>query len=307
MEKQITNHILMIEPVAFGFNEQTAMNNHFQQNDNAEELEIQNMALSEFNQMVTVLKSKDIDVIVVKDTIDKPTPDSIFPNNWISFHSDGRVVLYPMFAHNRRAERRSDVLHLLTDKGFKILDIVDYTPWEKVNRFLEGTGSLILDRQHKIAYAAISVRTDKAMFMQFCSEFNYKPICFVANQTVNGHRLPIYHSNVMMCLGEQYAVICLDAIDNEIKRSLVVQSILESGKEIVEISEDQMYQFAGNMLQVENSVGKQFLIMSQSAYNSLNQEQNDRLSFYNEIVPIPIPTIEKYGGGSVRCMMAEVF
>lgn len=307
MEKQITHNILMIEPVAFGFNTETAVNNYFQQNENANGLDIQGLALAEFNGMVAQLQSKGINVIVIKDTVEPFTPDSIFPNNWISFHADERVVLYPMFAHNRRAERRVDILNTLTDMGFKITDIVDYTPWEKVNHFLEGTGSLILDRQHKIAYAAISERTDKAMFMQFCSEFNYKPICFVANQTVNGERLPIYHSNVVMCVAEQYAVICSEAIDNEIKRSFVIQSLSKSGKEIVEITEDQMHHFAGNMLQVENRDGKQFLIMSQSAFDALTQQQIDRLRFYNEIIAIPIPTIEKYGGGSVRCMMAEVF
>jgi len=307
MEKHTTHTILMIEPVAFGFNEQTAVNNHFQQNDNAATLDIQSQALAEFNEMVSKLQAHNIEVIVVKDTIEPSTPDSIFPNNWISFHASGRVALYPMYAQNRRDERRTDILNLLTNKGFKVLDIVDYTPWEKANRFLEGTGSIILDRQHKIAYAAISERTDHAMFMQFCEDFNYHPVCFIANQTINGKRMPIYHTNVMMCVAEQYAVICLDAIDVECKRKAVVDAIVKTGKKIIEITEAQMNCFAGNMLQVENREGKQFLVMSQSAYNSLTKVQIDQLTSYNELITAAIPTIEKYGGGSVRCMMAEIF
>ena len=297
----------MIEPVAFGFNEQTAVNNHFQQNDNAEGLDIQSLALAEFDEMVAKLQAHGIDIIVVKDTLEPSTPDSIFPNNWISFHADGRVALYPMYAQNRRSERRSDILHLLTDKGFKILDIVDYTSWEKANRFLEGTGSVILDRQNKIAYAALSERTDHAMFIQFCDDFNYQPVCFISNQTVNDKRLPIYHTNVMMCVAQQFAVICLDAIDNIAERKAVVDALVNTDKEIIEITEAQMNCFAGNMLQVENKEEKQFLVMSQSAYNSLTQQQIERLTSYNVLITIAIPTIEKYGGGSVRCMMAEVF
>jgi hypothetical protein len=307
MEKQTTHTILMIEPVAFGFNDQTAVNNHFQQKDNVPQEDVQTLALAEFNGMVAQLQAKGIEVIVVKDTLKPATPDSIFPNNWISFHADGRVALYPMYAQNRRVERRSDILNFLTDKHFKVLDIVDYTPWEKVDRFLEGTGSLILDRQHKIAYAALSDRTDNAMFMQFCLDFDYQPICFIANQTVNDLRLPIYHTNVMLSVAQQYVVICLDAIDMECKLKAVVDAFTKTGKEIIEITEAQMNCFAGNMLQVENMDGKQFLVMSQSAFNSLTQEQIDRLTSYNEIISIAIPTIEKYGGGSVRCMMAEVF
>ncbi len=307
MEKQTTNNILMIEPVAFGFNEQTAVNNYFQQKENSNGLDIQCRALAEFNGMVEILRSKKINVIVVQDTIEPFTPDSIFPNNWISFHQDGRVAIYPMFAENRRAERRSDILHLLTDKGFKILDILDYTLLEKENRFLEGTGSMILDRENKIAYAALSERTDKKLVMQFCKDYDYKPVCFSANQTVNGKRLPIYHSNVMMCIAGQYAVVCTDAIDNADECKIVIDSIKKTKKEIIEITEEQMQHFAGNMLQVENNEGKYFLIMSLSAYNILSEEQIQRLSFFNEIITVNIPTIEKFGGGSARCMIAEIF
>ena len=307
MDKQITNTILMIEPVAFGFNEQTAVNNHFQQKDNSEGLDIQSHAHAEFREMVDKLRANGIDVIVVQDTLEPFTPDSIFPNNWISFHEDGRVAIYPMFAENRRAERRSDILDMLTNNDFKILDIVDYTFWERENRFLEGTGSMILDRQYKIAYAALSERTDKDLFLQFCKDFDYKPVCFSSNHTVTGKRFPIYHTNIMMCVAEQYAIICLDVIDNANERKTVIDSINKTGKEIIEISEEQMKCFAGNMLQVENREGKRFVVMSQSAFDSLTEKQNQRLTFYNEIITVAIPIIEKYGGGSARCMMAEVF
>ena len=307
MDKQITNTILMIEPVAFGFNEQTAVNNHFQQKDNSEGLDIQSHALAEFREMVDKLRAKEINVIVVKDTFEPSTPDSIFPNNWISFHEAGRVAIYPMFAENRRAERRSDILDMLTNNDFKILDIVDYTFWERENRFLEGTGSMILDRQYKIAYAALSERTDKDLFLQFCKDFDYKPVCFSSNHTVTGKRFPIYHTNIMMCVAEQYAIICLDVIDNANERKTVIDSINKTGKEIIEISEEQMKCFAGNMLQVENREGKRFVVMSQSAFDSLTEKQNQRLTFYNEIITVAIPIIEKHGGGSARCMMAEVF
>ncbi|HEY5593033.1 MAG TPA: arginine deiminase-related protein [Paludibacter sp.] len=307
MDKQITNTILMIEPVAFGFNEQTAVNNHFQQKDNSEGLDIQSHAHAEFREMVDKLRANGIDVIVVQDTLEPFTPDSIFPNNWISFHEDGRVAIYPMFAENRRAERRSDILDMLTNNDFKILDIVDYTFWERENRFLEGTGSMILDRQYKIAYAALSERTDKDLFLQFCKDFDYKPVCFSSNNTVTGKSFPIYHTNIMMSVAEQYAIICLDAIDNANERKTVIDSITKTGKEIIEISEEQMKCFAGNMLQVENREGKRFVVMSQSAFDSLTEKQNQRLTFYNEIITVAIPIIEKYGGGSARCMMAEVF
>jgi hypothetical protein len=257
--------------------------------------------------MVRKLRTKGIIVIVVKDTAEPHTPDSIFPNNWISFHQDGRVALYPMYAENRRAERRSDILNTITDKSFTILNIIDYTPFEKQNHFLEGTGSMVLDRGNKIAYAALSERTDRELFLQFCKDFDFKPVHFSANQTVNGKRLPIYHTNVMMCVADQYAVVCLDSIDNVNERQVVSDSLVKSEKEIVEISEKQMLCFAGNMLQVENKEGKCFLVMSQSAFDSLNNVQVKRLTSYNEIITVAIPTIEKYGGGSVRCMMAEVF
>jgi hypothetical protein len=305
--KQTTSSILMIEPVSFGFNEQTAVNNYFQQQDNANDSGIQSRALAEFKRMVEKLRMNGLNIIVVQDTIEPHTPDSIFPNNWISFHQDGRVVLYPMYANNRRAERRTDILQLLSDKGFKISTTVDYTDYEKQNRFLEGTGSMVFDHINKIAFAALSERTDKALFIQFCHDFNFEPIYFKAFQTVNNKRLPIYHTNVMMCVGDKYSIVCLAAIDNIDERNTVPNSLIKGGKEIIEISENQMQQFSGNMLQVENKAGRSILIMSESAFASLTDLQVKRLNSYNEILVFDIPTIEKYGGGSVRCMMAEIF
>lgn len=304
---QTTHTILMVEPVAFGFNDQTAVNNYFQQKGNDSEADIQLQALEEFNEMVSLLRAKGVNVLVVKDTTAPNTPDSIFPNNWISFHEGGQAVLYPMFAENRRKERREDILEFITKNGVEINNIDDFTFWEEQNLYLEGTGSMILDRINKIAYAALSERTDKAVFLQFCSSFEYKPVYFHANQPVNGKRLPVYHTNVMMTVADDYAVICLDAIDNPTERNMVLNALEDSGKDIIPITEHQMNCYAGNMLQVKNTGGKKFLVLSQSAYDSLTRKQIEELTTYNELIVISIPTIEQVGGGSVRCMMAEVF
>jgi len=299
--------ILMIEPIAFGFNAQTATNNYFQQNDNSAAEEIQKKALQEFTAMVEKLRSKNIDVIVVKDTPQPHTPDSIFPNNWVSFHANGTVVLYPMYAENRRLERREDILNRFQSAGYQINEIVDFSNSEKDNIFLEGTGSMIFDRENNVAYAAISQRTDKELFLKFCEKLNFTPVAFSSFQTVGNERLPIYHTNVIMCLGDKYAVLCLDTIDKSEEKELVKKALEKTQKTLVEISEEQMHSFAGNMLQVESTDGKKFLVMSQAAYNSLNSKQIEILKGFNEIIAVEIPTIEKYGGGSARCMMAEVF
>lgn len=297
----------MIEPIAFGFNEETAENNYFQQKADEASTAIQAQALKEFNAMANKLRSKGINLIVVKDTLNPHTPDSIFPNNWISFHADGRIALYPMYAKNRRSERRMDILEQIKELGHTLKERVDYTAAEKESRFLEGTGSMILDRENNIAYAALSERTDKDLFVRFCNDFGFKPVYFSANQTVDNKRLPIYHTNVMMCIGDRYTVVCLDSIDKKEEREQVINSFKETNKEIMEITEAQMHQFAGNMLQVENNEGQKFLVMSDAAYNSLTDAQREQLLKYNEIVSVSIPTIEKYGGGSARCMLAEVF
>lgn len=297
----------MVEPVAFGFNEETAANNYFQQRTAAAGETVQARALKEFRGMADKLRANGIDVIVVQDTPVPHTPDSIFPNNWISFHEDGTVVLYPMFAENRRMERREDILQRIASEGFIIRRKIDYTDFERENRFLEGTGGIVLDHVNRYAFAALSQRVDKDLFIRFCAERNFVPVPFQANQTVDGQRLPIYHTNVMMCMATGFAVICLDSIDHPEEREAVCRLLQSKGKEIIAISEEQMQHFAGNMLQVENEKGELLLVMSQSAYDSLDENQLQRLCRYNTLLPVSIPTIETLGGGSARCMMAEIF
>lgn len=297
----------MVEPVAFYYNPETAVNNYFQEETTVSQEEIQQKALEEFNGMVSALRSKGVNVITIKDTLKPHTPDSIFPNNWISFHSDGNAVLYPMFAKNRRDERREeDVLGLLEEKGFLINDVLDFTSAEEDEIFLEGTGSIILDRENELAFACISQRTDEELLIEFCEELEYTPVVFTANQTVNGERKPIYHTNVMMCIADKYAIICLDSIDDKKEKKAVCEYLLESGKEIIPITEAQMHQFAGNMLQV-GGLGQPYLVMSQTSFNSLTEDQISKIENYNPILPVKIDLIEKLGGGSARCMMAEVF
>lgn len=306
--KQYTNTILMVEPVDFRFNAETAVNNYFQNETDESSESIQQKALNEFQAMVSKLREHGVNVITIKDTLEPHTPDSIFPNNWISFHENATIALYPMFAQNRRDERREDdVLDLLGEKGFDTEEVMDYTSAEEDEIYLEGTGSIILDRENGIAYAAISPRTDEELFLEFCEDFEYTPVIFEANQTVNGERMQIYHTNVMMCVADEYAVICLDTIDDKSEKKNVVASLKESGKEIIAITEEQMNQFAGNMLQVGGMGSSKYLVMSQTAYNSLTAEQIQAIEKFNKIISVDINTIETLGGGSARCMMAEVF
>lgn len=302
---QTASTVLMVEPIAFGYNAQTAENNYFQVEQ--KDADIQTKALEEFNSFVDKLKSKGINVITVKDTLDPHTPDSIFPNNWVSFHDDGKVVLYPMFAPNRRVERRSDILEILKDNGFEITEIDDLSHFEDQDRFLEGTGSMIFDHDHNIAYGSVSLRLDEELFRQFCQKFGFRPVVFHSYQNAGDQRLPIYHTNVMMCVADKFVVICLDCIDDELEREKVQEVIKSTGKEIIEISEDQLQQFAGNMLQVQNKAGDKFLVMSESAYKSLTTEQISAIEKYCEIIYSDLNTIETNGGGSARCMLAEVF
>ena len=301
---QTTDTVLMIEPAAFGFNAETAQNNYFQVN--SENAETQNRALQEFNNFVEKLRSKGINVITMKDTLEPHTPDSIFPNNWISMHSDGTVVLYPMCAVNRRWERRNDILEILK-RNFSVKEIIDFSAPENDGKFLEGTGSMIFDHDNKLAYGSVSLRLDEQLFREFCEKFGFTPVVFHSYQTANNERLPIYHTNVMMCVADQFVVICLDCIDDETERVNVVNAIVNSGKEIIEISESQMQRFAGNMLQLQNPEGKKFLVMSLSAYQSLTPEQISNIEKYSEIIYSDLETIETNGGGSARCMLAEVF
>jgi len=302
---QTTDTVLMIEPIAFGYNAETAENNYFQVEQ--KEADIQSKALAEFKVFVEKLKNKGINIITIKDTLDPHTPDSIFPNNWVSFHRNGKVVLYPMFASNRRVERREDIIETIKQKGFEVSELDDWSLPETQGHFLEGTGSMIFDHDNRIAYGSVSLRLDENLFREFCAKYGFKPVVFHSFQTVGNERLPIYHTNVMMCVADRFVVICLNCIDDETERDMVAETIKNSGKEIIEISEKQMQQFAGNMLQVQNTDGKKFLIMSQTAYQSLEQNQIENIEKYCEIIYSDLNTIEVNGGGSARCMLAEIF
>jgi len=305
---QTTNSILMIRPVAFRMNEQTAVNNYYQKV--LEELSpatVNAKAQQEFDTFVTKLRIVGVHVIVVDDTLNPDTPDSIFPNNWISFHESGDVVLYPMFAENRRAERREDILDILEDNRFVINEIMDYTSAEADGFFLEGTGSIILDRENGKAYCALSPRADEELFIEFCEDFEYSPVIFEAFQTVNGERKLIYHTNVMMCIGDTFAVVCADCIDDKKERKMVLDSLKGDEKEIILITEDQVNTFAGNMLEVKGSDDRRYLVMSSSAHQSLTKKQIAQLEEHVTILSSSLDTIEACGGGSARCMMAEIF
>ncbi len=305
---QTTNTILMIRPVAFRMNEQTAVNNYYQKVlDNTTPATVNAKAQKEFDAFVEKLQKVGVNVIVVDDTPDPDTPDSIFPNNWISFHENGDVTLYPMFAENRRLERREDILDILEEKGFVINEIMDYTSAEDDGLFLEGTGSILLDRDNAKAYCALSPRADEELFIEFCEDFDLAPVIFEAYQTVNGERKHIYHTNVMMCLAETFAVICADCIDDKQERKMVLDNLRADGKDIILITEDQVNNFAGNMLQVKGKDNKRYLVMSNSAHQSLTKTQLHKIEEHCEIISSSLDTIEACGGGSARCMMAEVF
>ncbi len=297
---QTTNHILMIRPVNFKFNTQTAGNNKFQQDSTQNN--VQQQALKEFDGFVELLRSNKVDVIVVEDTLTPATPDSIFPNNWVSFHENGSVYLYPMFSENRRSERRNDIIELLGEQ-FDLKHVDDLSFFEQQSLFLEGTGSMVLDRENKIAYACLSVRTDEEVLNNFCMLAGYFPLTF---QAIDQTNFPIYHTNVMMCVGDAFAVVCFESIPDEIEQEELRHSFLNTHKEVIEISFDQMNQFAGNMLQVKSSTDESLLVMSEQAYLSLNDSQISSLEKYRRLIYAPLYTIEKNGGGSARCMLAEV-
>lgn len=305
--RQITNTILMIRPVQFRMNEQTAVNNYFQEDLDLRDQEINAKAQAEFDIFVAKLRAAGVTVIVENDDVKDNTPDSIFPNNWVSFHESGNVAIYPMFAENRRKERRDEVFIRLEREGFLIKNIIDYTAAEKEGIFLEGTGSILMDRQNERAYCALSDRAHEELFIEFCEDFEYFPVLFTANQTVNGKRLPIYHTNVMMCLAEEFCVICLDSIDDKKEQKNVLKHLKETRKEVIAITEAQMHHFAGNMLQVLGKNDQKLLVMSTDAHQSLTQEQLKKIEKYCTILSSDLSTIETCGGGSARCMMAEVF
>lgn len=298
---QTTSKILMVRPFRFAFNEETAGNNHFQQK--TDQSLVHEKAVEEFDAFVKLLRGNDVDVTVVQDTPEPWTPDSIFPNNWFSSHIMGELVLYPMFAENRRQERKPEVLHLLR-RRMNHPKLIDLTYWEKENQFLEGTGSMIFDRDKRIAYACRSQRTSEKVLVDFCSRMNFDYILFDA---VDKNGNPIYHTNVMMEIGTQVAVICLEAIRNEQERGKVVSRLTDSGKIIVDISLEQVERFAGNMIELKNRSGHPLMVMSASARESLTVGQERTISTYSKIVSADLKTIESNGGGSARCMIVEIF
>lgn len=305
--KQITDTILMVRPVAFRMNEQTAVNNYFQEGLQLANEKINLKAQQEFDAFVEKLRGVGVNVIVVNDDEKLDTPDSIFPNNWVTFHEDATAVLFPLFAENRRRERRAEVFEKIEEEGYEIKDVIDYTSAEEEDLFLESTGSMILDRVNEKAYCALSPRANEELLIEFCEDMEFTPVVFNAYQDVDGKRMAIYHTNVMMCLAENFAVICLDSIDDPKERKNVVKHLKSDGKEIIEISEAQMHHYAGNMLQVSGREGKKYLVMSASARKSLEPEQVAAIEKHCEILSSDLETIETCGGGSARCMMAEVF
>ncbi len=297
---QNTAQLLMIQPVNFGFNAETAVNNTFQKNVGGN---IQEQALQEFNNFVKILRKNKVDVMVITDTITPSTPDSVFPNNWLSFHEDGRIFLYPMFAVNRRMERKASVLDAIKNK-FAVSAIIDLSKAEADDFFLEGTGSMVLDRENKIAYACISPRTDEKILNEFCRLTGYTPVTFRSTDSAG---IDIYHTNVMMCIAHTFAVICLESVTDEAERRTLVASLRKTNKEVNDISLLQLNSFAGNMLQVKNREEELLLVMSTRAFKSLTAPQITTLQKHNRIIHASLNTIETAGGGSARCMMAEVF
>ncbi|QHT65980.1 amidinotransferase [Rhodocytophaga rosea] len=301
---QATSHILMIRPVRFAFNEQTAESNAFQDPEAAQNaVEVQEKALHEFDAMVDGLRNLGVDITVIEDTPEPHTPDAIFPNNWVSFHANGTVCLYPMYAPNRRLERREEIISHL-QKKFKVNNTLDFTTYEAAQQFLEGTGSLVLDRINRIAYACLSPRTSPEILEEFARKMDFRVVSFTSTDE-KGRQ--IYHTNVVMCIGDRFAVICTESIINDEERAYVLQTLQQTGKEVIEISMEQLKRFAGNMLQVQNKFGENILVMSTQAYRSLLPDQLKKLEKHNQMFYTDLYTIESNGGGSARCMMAEVY
>jgi len=301
---QITDTLLMIRPVSFGTNEETAANNFFQSTDTKKDpRSIQQAALKEFDNMVELLRQHEINVLVIDDTPTPVKPSAAFPNNWLSTSPEGVISVFPIYAPNRRSEKRDDILKMLAEK-FVVKDLQDWSEFEVEGKFLEGTGSMVMDHENKVIYTCYSPRTDVSVLEKFANANKYRAIIFFAVDN-DGH--PVYHTNVMMTLGENFAILCEEAIEEEWELIAVRQLLESSGHEVIRITKDQMHSFAGNMLQVKNGKGEKFLLMSQTAFDSLNEEQKEELAARSQLLPIPIPVIEKTEGGSVRCMIAEIF
>lgn len=304
MPRQYTDQLLMVRPARFQFNDETAISNAFQRSlEGLTDADIREKAIAEFDRYVAILRENGIRVTVIQDTDEPAKPDAIFPNNWISLHEDGTVYLYPMNTPNRRLERREDILEVI-DEHFEIGEVHDLSGSEKKNKFLEGTGSIIFDHIHRIAYACLSPRTDKDLFVAHCDQLGYEPVYF---HSADKQGKLVYHTNVMLTIGDTFAVICLESIHDATERHMVRNKLEATGHELIDISEAQMNAFAGNMLLVCNANGKTFLVMSESARKSLTPEQLRQLEKHTQLLPVSIPTIETVGGGSARCMLAEIF
>jgi hypothetical protein len=301
---QITNSILMVRPSRFQFNAETAVSNAFQkQLQGLTETEIYAKAQAEFDGFVAKLRAHGVNVCVVEDTPEPAKPDAVFPNNWVSFHADGTVFLYPMCTPNRRLERRSDIIETIA-KDFDVKKVIDLSPAEEKNEILEGTGSMVLDHKNKVIYACLSPRTHHSLLNEYAQLIGYEVVSFTSLDENGGE---VYHTNVVMCMGDGFSVICLDSIKDEAERAKVAAKLRGDGNEIVDISFAQMNQFAGNMLQVQSDSGKSYLVMSATAYKALTPAQVAQIEQFTTILFVEIDTIEMIGGGSARCMMAEIF
>lgn len=293
----------MIRPACFGYNGETAADNHFQHLPEKDNPSVQEQALAEFDQMVSMLRAADIEVLVMEDDPTPAKPDAIYPNNWISTNPEGKIFIYPMCAPSRRPEKRDDIPEMLA-RDFSVTDVQDWSEFEAEGRFLEGTGSMVMDHSSKLIYAAVSERTSLSVLEKFAATNGYHAIVFLAT---DAEGRPIYHTNVMICLGDGFCVLCEEAIEEEWELIAVRQLLESSGHTIIPISREQMNAFAGNMLALKNKIGENILVLSQAAFASLKPKQRSMLDAYARLLPVPVPTIEKTGGGSVRCMMAEIF
>ena len=307
MNQQTTNQLLMIRPSCFYTNEQTAINNYFQQQTDENQRSTTVKAQQEFDGFVDELRSKGVVVYVWQDPEEPQTPDALFPNNWISFHNPHTLVTYPMYAVNRQMEVSNAPIKFLESKGLLFTNKLDFTSHISSNVFLEGTGSMVLDRINQIAYSARSERTDPELIDVFCQKMGYSAVVFSSLQSVNGQRQPIYHTNVMMSVGLDFAMVCLDSVDDINERNVLIGSLEKSGKKIIELTEDQIHQFAGNVLELQSVSGDRLLAMSSTAYYALTDSQKKEISSKLTMIHSPLPTIERLGGGSARCMMAELF
>lgn len=302
MKDANTSVVMMVRPVRFGYNAETAVTNAFQKSLGLDPASVQQKALQEFDELVKKLRAAGVEVLVFDDASEPHTPDSIFPNNWISFHETGHMVLYPMLAENRRMERKEDIINQVKEL-YDTNSVHDLTVHETAGRFLEGTGSLVFDYQNKTAYAALSPRTDKELVISVCRQLGFRPVFFTS---VDRNGQPIYHTNVMMCVGDEFAVVCAESIINNQERDTVLNELRQGGKTIIEISQEQVEQFAGNMYELVNKQREHLLLMSAQAYRSLTEEQKRMLEKFCRLIYSPLDTIELHGGGSARCMIADV-